>query len=63
MNRDGIYAFTTTHGLFVKRMQRRVDGKLDVISDNKDYRTQILDKDEIFVVGKLLVVLEYILNQ
>ncbi|WP_044414841.1 S24 family peptidase [Halarcobacter anaerophilus] len=54
LNRDGIYAFTTTHGLFVKRMQRRVDGKLDVISDNKDYPTQILDKNEIFVVGKVI---------
>lgn len=52
--RDGIYAFTTTHGLFVKRMQRRVDGKLDVISDNKDYPKQILDKNELFIVGKVV---------
>lgn len=52
--RDGIYAFTTSHGLFVKRIQRRVDGKIDVISDNKDYPMQILDKDEVFVVGKVV---------
>ncbi len=52
--RDGIYAFTTIHGLFVKRVQRRVDGKLDVISDNKDYPIQILDRDEINVVGKVI---------
>ena len=54
LSRDGIYAFTTTHGLFVKRIQRRVDGKFDVISDNKDYPIQVLEKDEIFVVGKVI---------
>lgn len=52
--RDGIYAFTTIHGLFVKRIQRRVDGKLDVISDNKDYPIQILDKSEVSIVGKVV---------
>jgi len=54
LNKDGIYAFTTNYGLFVKRIQRRVDGKLDVISDNRDYPKQILDKNEIFVVGKVI---------
>lgn len=54
VSRDGIYAFTTNHGLFVKRMQRRVDGKLDVISDNKDYPIQVLDKNEVFIVGKVI---------
>ncbi len=53
VSRDGIYAFTTNYGLFVKRIQRRVDGKLDVISDNKDYPIQVLDKDEVFVIGKV----------
>ncbi|XPV70044.1 MAG: S24 family peptidase [Halarcobacter sp.] len=52
--RDGIYAFTTNHGLFVKRVQRRVDGKLDVISDNKDYPIQVLAKDELQIVGKVI---------
>lgn len=54
VSRDGIYAFTTTHGLFVKRIQRRVDGKLDVISDNRDYPIQVLDKKEMFIVGKVV---------
>ena len=52
--RDGIYAFTTTHGLFVKRIQRRVDGKLDIISDNKDYPSQILNKNELEILGKVI---------
>ena len=52
--RDGIYAFTTTHGLFVKRIQRRVDGKLDIISDNKDYPSQILNKNDLEILGKVI---------
>lgn len=53
-SRDGIYAFTTIHGLFVKRIQKRVDGNLDIISDNKDYPSQILAKKDISVVGKVI---------
>jgi SOS-response transcriptional repressor LexA len=52
--RDGIYAFTTTHGLFVKRIQRRVDGKLDIISDNKDYPSQVLNKNDLEILGKVI---------
>ncbi|NQY23828.1 MAG: helix-turn-helix transcriptional regulator [Campylobacteraceae bacterium] len=51
--KDGIYAFTTEHGLFVKRIQKRVDGKLDIISDNKDYPKQVLEEGEINVIGKI----------
>jgi len=51
--KDGIYAFTTEHGLFVKRIQKRVDGKLDIISDNKDYPKQVLHEGEINLIGKI----------
>ena len=54
ISRDGIYAFTTNHGLFVKRVQKRVDGLLDIISDNKDYPVQILKKDELNILGKVI---------
>ena len=54
VTRDGIYTFTTTHGLFVKRIQRRVDGKLDIISDNKDYPSQILNKNDLEILGKVI---------
>ena len=53
-SRDGIYAFTTIHGLFVKRIQRRVDGKLDIISDNKDYPSQVLNKNDLKILGKVI---------
>ncbi|HJE03377.1 putative HTH-type transcriptional regulator [Aliarcobacter thereius] len=54
LSRDGIYAFTTLHGLFVKRVQKRVDGKLDIISDNKDYPIQVLDKQDLSILGKVI---------
>ncbi|KLD99369.1 S24 family peptidase [Aliarcobacter butzleri] len=54
VSRDGIYAFTTIHGLFVKRIQRRVDGKLDIISDNKDYPSQVLNKNDLEILGKVI---------
>ncbi len=53
-SKEGIYAFTTIHGLFVKRIQRRVDGKLDVISDNKEYPVQVIDKNELDILGKVI---------
>ncbi|MCT7620935.1 S24 family peptidase [Aliarcobacter butzleri] len=54
VSRDGIYTFTTIHGLFVKRIQRRVDGKLDIISDNKDYPSQVLNKNDLEILGKVI---------
>lgn len=53
-SKEGIYAFTTVHGLFVKRIQRRLDGKLDIISDNKEYPIQIVNKNEIQILGKVI---------
>lgn len=54
ISKDGVYAFTTNHGLFVKRVQKRVDGLLDIVSDNKDYPLQVLDKNELNVLGKVI---------
>ena len=53
-NRDGIYAFTTEHGLFVKRIQKKVDGNLDIISDNKDYPSQVLGVKDLKILGKVI---------
>ena len=54
VNKDGIYAFVNENGLFVKRIQRRVDGGLDVISDNKEYPMQVVSKGGIDVLGKVV---------
>ncbi len=53
-SRDGIYAFSNINGLFVKRIQKRIDGKLDIISDNKEYPKQVVDKNEIKIIGKII---------
>jgi len=52
--KDGIYAFVNENGLFVKRIQKRVDGALDVISDNKEYPIQVVNKGEITILGKVV---------
>ena len=54
VSKDGIYAFVNENGLFVKRMQRRIDGALDIISDNKEYPMQIVQKTEINILGKVI---------
>lgn len=54
IQKEGIYAFTTEHGLFVKRIQKRVDGALDIISDNKEYPMQVVRPNEIHLIGKVI---------
>ncbi len=54
VSKDGIYAFVNENGLFVKRMQRRIDGSLDIISDNKEYPVQIAEKSDINILGKVV---------
>lgn len=54
VSKDGIYAFVNDNGLFVKRIQKRIDGGLDVISDNKEYPMQMARKDEINILGKVI---------
>ncbi len=54
LNKDGIYAFVSSNELFVKRMQKRVDGKIDIVSDNKDYPKQIVNGLDIKIFGKVL---------
>ena len=52
--KDGIYAFVNENGLFVKRIQKRVDGALDIISDNKEYPIQVVNKGDITILGKVV---------
>jgi len=54
VSKDGIYAFINENGLFVKRIQKRIDGQLDIISDNKEYPIQVVRKDEINILGKVV---------
>ncbi len=54
LNRGGIFTIRTEAGLFIKRVQKRLDGKLDIISDNQVYSTQVLDPQEVEVVGRVV---------
>jgi len=52
--RGGIFTIRTDAGLFIKRLVRRIDGKIDIISDNDVYQTQTLEPQEIEVIGRVV---------
>ena len=54
IGRGGVFTINTEHGLFIKRVQKRIDGKIDIISDNKDYPTQTATPGEIEVIGRVV---------
>jgi len=54
LNRGGIFTIRTEAGLFIKRVQTRVDGNLDIISDNSVYSTQTLAPNEVEVLGRVV---------
>jgi len=54
INRGGIFTIRTDGGLFIKRIQQRVDGKVDILSDNSVYPTQTLNPNEIEVLGRVV---------
>jgi phage repressor protein C with HTH and peptisase S24 domain len=54
LGRGGIFTIRTQAGLFIKRVQKRLDGKLDIISDNQVYSTQTLDSNEVEVLGRVV---------
>ncbi|MCH4295606.1 LexA family transcriptional regulator [Shewanella sp. 3B26] len=54
---DSIYVLSLGGDLFAKRVQRRIDGGIDVISDNTDYKTQTVqgsDLKQLTIVGKVV---------
>jgi len=54
ISRDGIFVVSTPGGLFIKRLNRKADGSIELISDNKLYSPEILSADEVKVVGKVV---------
>ncbi len=54
ISRGGIFTINTEHGLFIKRIQKRIDGKIDIISDNKEYPIQTVYPEEIEVIGRIV---------
>ncbi|MEA1919809.1 MAG: LexA family transcriptional regulator [Campylobacterota bacterium] len=54
IGRGGVFTINTEHGLFIKRIQKRIDGKIDIISDNKDYPTMSTDPHEVDIIGRVV---------
>ena len=55
VSRGGVFAIQTEDMLLVKRLQKRIDGRIDIISDNKDfYLPQIASSEQINVLGRVV---------
>lgn len=52
--KNGIFIAATTGGLFIKRIQQRADGMIELISDNTMYPPQAVAADEVVIVGKVV---------
>ena len=53
-SKDGIYAINTPDGLLVKRIQRRADNFIDIISDNDVFQNQTISKNDLTIYGKVV---------
>ena len=54
ISKDGIFVVNTPGGLFIKRLNRKVDGSVELISDNQLYSTEVMAPGEVSVVGKVV---------
>lgn len=57
ISKGGIFIVSTNIGLFVKRVSLKIDGSIELISDNKNYNSEIIVKDEqnsITILGKVV---------
>lgn len=56
---DAVYVLSLNDGLYIKRLQRRPDGAILMISDNKRYDPYVIKHDErdmLHVLGRVLLV-------
>ncbi len=54
IGRGGVFTINTEHGLFIKRIQKRIDGRIDIISDNKDYPVHTVHPAEVQIIGRVV---------
>ncbi len=60
ITKDGIYVVNTPGGLFVKRLNRKVDGSIELISDNERYKPETLAPSEVVIMGQVVGEMEAI---
>lgn len=51
---DGIYVLRRENELEVKRLQRRPDGTINIISDNPAYAPSIVASDSVHIIGRVI---------
>jgi len=54
IKKDGVFIASTTAGLFIKRIRQRVDGMIELISDNPNYSPEVILPEQISIVGKVI---------
>lgn len=59
LRRDGIYCLQAENQIFIKRIQRNLDGTLTLLSDNERYQPKVIDRatlDSMKVIGRVVYV-------
>lgn len=54
---DGVFVISSNSGMFVKRIAKKIDGSIELISDNKNYNSEIISLDEqstISLIGRVI---------
>jgi len=54
LSRGGIFVLRTEYGLLIKRVLEKENEKVEIISDNKIYNKQILQKSDLEIIGKVI---------
>ena len=54
IKKDGIFIASTTAGLFIKRIRQRVDGMIELMSDNPNYTPEVISAEQVQIVGKVV---------
>ena len=54
MDKNGIFIVNTPGGLFIKRLDRKADGSIELISDNKLYSPEAMSPNEITIIGRVV---------
>jgi phage repressor protein C with HTH and peptisase S24 domain len=52
IKKGGIFAIVSESGVFIKRLNQRIDGSVEIISDNRDYPVSIAKHSDFVVIGK-----------
>ena len=59
-DKNEIYVLQTPGGTLVKKLDITASGKLKLISENSDYDTEIIDFNEVCILGKVLGITQYL---